>query len=61
MCYYQSGGSCLLNGASCLMNVGQVVLGQVLCGASCLGRIVLHPLNAYTRYDQEVLGPIYLE
>ena len=32
---YQSGASCLLNGASCPLNVGGVVLGQVLCGASC--------------------------
>ena len=36
MCYYQSGASYFLNVASCLMNLGQVVLGRVLCEASCL-------------------------
>ena len=37
MCYMygQSGSTCLLNGASCPINVGRVVLGQVLFGASC--------------------------
>ena len=29
--------SCLLNGASCLLNVGRVVLGRVIFGASFLG------------------------
>ena len=32
-----NGECCLLNGASCLLNVGQLVLGQVFFGASCLG------------------------
>ena len=36
ICYYQSWASCLLNGASCPINVGQVVLGQVLFGVSYL-------------------------
>ena len=29
-------GATFTCGASCLMNVGRVVLGQVLCGACCL-------------------------
>ena len=33
----ECGVSCLLNGASCLLNVGRVVLGRVFFGASCLG------------------------
>ena len=33
----ECGASCLLNGASCLLNVGRVVLGRVFFGASCLG------------------------
>ena len=33
----ESGASCLLNGASCLLSVGRVVLGRVFIGASCLG------------------------
>ena len=33
----ECGASCLLNGASCLLNVGRVVSGRVLFGASCLG------------------------
>ena len=34
---FECGASCLLNGASCLLNVGRVVLGRVFFGASCLG------------------------
>ena len=30
-------GHCILNGTSCPSKLGRVVLGQVLCGASCLG------------------------
>ena len=33
----ECGASCLLNGASCLLNVGRVVLGRVFFGASCFG------------------------
>ena len=33
----ECGASCLLNGASCLPNVGRVVSGRVFFGASCLG------------------------
>ena len=33
----ECGASCLLNAASCLLNVGRVVLGGVFFGASCLG------------------------
>ena len=35
MCYYQSGASCKWDELNCHLNVG-LVLGQVLCGASCL-------------------------
>ena len=33
----ECGVSSLLNGASCLLDVGRVVLGRVFFGASCLG------------------------
>ena len=33
----ECGVSCLLNGASCPLNVGRVVLVRVFFGASCLG------------------------
>ena len=34
---YECGASSLLNQASCLLNVGRLVLGRVFFGASCLG------------------------
>ena len=38
-----NGASCLLNvGASCLLKVGRVVLGRVFFGASCLGASCLN-------------------
>ena len=32
---YECGAISLLNGASCLLNVGRFVLGRVFFGASC--------------------------
>ena len=37
MPYKCGGASDLLNGATCLLNVGRVILGRVFFGMSCLG------------------------
>ena len=62
MCYYQSEASCLLNGASCLINVRRVVfvLGQVLCGVSCLGGVALGPSCLWGEFSCTHIIYIYM-
>ena len=58
----ECGASCLLNGASCLLSVGRVVLGRVFFGASCLGASCLWgelsviPQEEYRRDSEAVVA-----
>ena len=49
----ECGASCLLNGASCLPNVGRDVLGRVFFGASCLGASCLLGELSVIRYRHD--------
>ena len=53
----ECGASCLLNGPSCLLNVGRVVLGRFSLGRVVLGRVVFgaHTCDTFEITNREIL------